>query len=115
MNRRLIADEGHRNQMSPAELERRMTDWLATEYQAVLIEDAAAVVAYALYRNEPEFVYLRQFYVDAPFRRRGIGREAIAWLRENAWQGVPAFASRCSSITRPRSRFGEPSVSSITV
>ena len=34
MNRQLIRDEGHRNAMSALELEHRMKNWLAGEYQA---------------------------------------------------------------------------------
>src|SRR5271154_344878 len=86
MNQRLIADEGHRNRMDFEQLAGRMADWLTADYRAVVFEQANAPVGYALYRPEPEFVYLRQFYVGAEHRRRGIGRQAIAWLRQNAWK-----------------------------
>jgi GNAT superfamily N-acetyltransferase len=85
LNHALIRDEGHRNRMSVPELAERMASWLAGEYQAVLFEDAGDLVGYALFRPEPEHVYLRQFFVASERRRRGIGRAAIQWLREHAW------------------------------
>jgi GNAT superfamily N-acetyltransferase len=85
MNQQLIRDEGHRNSMTAAELEARMVRWLAGAYEAVLFEEAGRAVGYALYRRDPDYVYLRQFFVRADCRRRGIGRAALAWLRENRW------------------------------
>ncbi len=88
LNQQLIRDEGHRNRMTLPELEQRMTGWLASEYQAVLFVAGERVVGYALFRFDPEFVYLRQFFVCAEDRRLGVGRAAIAWLREHAWRGA---------------------------
>jgi GNAT superfamily N-acetyltransferase len=87
LNRALIGDEGHRNPMSLAELEVRMTGWLAGEYCAVLFEESDAAAGYALFRRESEYVYLRQFFIRPEHRRRGLGRAAIAWLRQHAWAG----------------------------
>lgn len=89
MNRRLIADEGHRNSMTLSELEARMAGWLAGEYRAVLFEDGGEVIGYALFRREPEFVYLRQLFVRVEHRRRGVARDGLAWLRANAWADAP--------------------------
>ena len=89
MTHRLIRDEGHRNAMSVAELEERMAGWLADEYQAVLFEDGLETVGYALFKREPEWVYLRQFFVLPEKRRMGIGRAAMTWLLENAWNDAP--------------------------
>lgn len=85
LNQALIRDEGHRNPMSLAELATRMAEWLAGEYQAVVFEDAAQPIGYALFRREPEHVYLRQFLIASEHRRRGRGRAAIDWLRQHAW------------------------------
>jgi GNAT superfamily N-acetyltransferase len=89
MNHRLIRDEGHRNRMTLPELRERMEGWLRGEYRAALIDHGGAPVGYALFRRESEFVYLRQFYVAPEYRRRGVGRAALAWLRETAWAGAP--------------------------
>ena len=89
MNHRLIRDERHRNQMTLPELCERMEGWLKSDYQAVVIELDGLAAGYALFRREPEYVYLRQFYVEPEYRRRGIGRSALAWLRANAWADAP--------------------------
>ena len=84
-NRKLIEDEGHDNTMSLEELVVRMRNWLTTEYQALIFEDPAAPapVAYALLRDTPEWVHLRQFFVARDRRRRGIGARAVALLRDS--------------------------------
>lgn len=89
MNHRLIRDEGHRNRMSIPDLCERMEGWLRGEYQAALFELEGTPVWYALFRREPDFVYLRQFFVSPEYRRRGIGREALEWLRKNVWADDP--------------------------
>ena len=85
LNHQLIRDEGHRNRMTVPELGQRMKGWLASEYAAVLFEDGKEVIAYALYREEPEQVYLRQLFVARNRRRQGIGREAVEILRSKIW------------------------------
>jgi predicted acetyltransferase len=85
LNHQLIRDEGHRNKMTVSELELRMTDWLASEYAGVIFEAGGEAVAYALFREEPEKVYLRQFFVVRHRRRQGIGRAAFALLRSQIW------------------------------
>jgi GNAT superfamily N-acetyltransferase len=91
LNQQLQIDEEHRNRMTLAELVPRMTEWCTSgEYDAVLFERDGATVGYALYRREPDFFYLKQFFVCRELRRQGIGRRAIAWLAANAWQAAPA-------------------------
>jgi GNAT superfamily N-acetyltransferase len=85
LNYALIHDEGHRNRMSIAELTSRMAEWLAGEYQAVVFEADGRPVGYALFRRDPEHIYLRQFFVAPEWRRRGVGRSAMEWLRQHAW------------------------------
>jgi predicted acetyltransferase len=87
MNWQLIRDEGHRNQMTLPELEARMAQWLTGEYQAVLFQESNQTVGYALFRREPEYVYLRQFFIVRESRRNGYGRDALSWLRRNEWRG----------------------------
>jgi predicted acetyltransferase len=84
-NHQLIRDEGHRNKMTVPELEQRMRDWLASEYSAVIFESGGEVVAYALYREQPEEIYLRQLFVVRNRRRKGAGREAVNILRSKIW------------------------------
>jgi ribosomal protein S18 acetylase RimI-like enzyme len=89
LNAQLIREEGHRNPMSVSQLEERMRQWLQGLYRAVIFESGAELVGYALYRPEVDHVYLRQFYVRPEYRRRGLGREALAWLGRYAWSGTP--------------------------
>jgi ribosomal protein S18 acetylase RimI-like enzyme len=86
MNHELIRDEGHRNPMSLVELEDRMADWIDDDHEAVVFIRDGVEVGYALYRFEPDWVYVRQFYVDPKCRRSGVGRAALAWLRKHPWQ-----------------------------
>jgi predicted acetyltransferase len=88
MNHQLIADEGHRSPMSVAELEERMRNWLAEDYEAILFEDGGEAVAYALYRIQPGEVYLRHFFVVRHRRRQGLGRQALGLLRGDIWPKV---------------------------
>jgi GNAT superfamily N-acetyltransferase len=86
LNHLLLHDENHRNKrMSIPELEQRMRDWLAAEYAAVIFEKDGEVVAYALYREQPEEIYLRQLFVARNRRRNGIGRRAVEILRTRIW------------------------------
>ena len=73
--------------MTLPELEQRMACWIGDEgYEAVLFDHDGKSVGYALFRREPEHVYLRQFFVGPNFRRQGIGRQAIEWLSRHAWK-----------------------------
>jgi predicted acetyltransferase len=85
MNHQLIRDEGHRNPMTVAQLQERMTGWLAEGYSAVLFRDGKDVVAYALYDEQPEKIYLRHLFVVRHRRREGIGRKVIETLRTEIW------------------------------
>ena len=85
LNHQLIRDEGHRNPMTIPQLEARMRTWLADAYRAVLFEEAGAVVAYALFREQPEEIYLRQLFVVRGRRRQGLGRQAVGLLRAHVW------------------------------
>ena len=85
LNHQLIRDEGHRNRMTVPELEHRMRGWISAEYRAIIYEDDGEVVAYALFREEPEEIYLRQFFVVRDRRSQGIGRRAVEILRSQIW------------------------------
>jgi len=85
MNHQLIQDEGHRNKLTVSELEERMRGWLADEYRAIIYEDGGQLVAYALFREQPAEIYLRQLFVVRDRRRKGIGRRALEILRSQVW------------------------------
>jgi predicted acetyltransferase len=85
LNHELIQDEGHRNQMTVPELEQRMRGWLSSDYRAVIFEHAGHVVAYALFREQSDEIYVRQFFVIRGHRRHGLGRRAFDLLRSEFW------------------------------
>ena len=80
-NHRLIRDEGHRNPMRVEQLLERMKTWLSGEYRAVLFTEEETCVGYALFKQEADSVYLRQFFIRRDLRRRGLGRGAFTILR----------------------------------
>jgi predicted acetyltransferase len=85
LNHQLIRDEGHRNPMTVPELEQRMRGWLSGDYRAIIYEDGGEVVAYALFREQAEEIYLRQLFVVRQRRSQGIGRQAVEILRSQIW------------------------------
>jgi predicted acetyltransferase len=87
LNHQLIRNEGHRNRMTVPELEQRMKGWLASEYVAVLFENDGEALAYALFREQSEEIYLRQLFVVRHRRRQGLGRAAFETLRTKIWPG----------------------------
>ena len=86
MNRQLIRDEGHRNKMTLPELEQRMSNFLQKEYDAVIASLGETDIGYALYRQDPEWLYIRQIFVIGEMRRKGFGRKFIDWLKRNPWK-----------------------------
>ena len=88
MNAQLIVDEGHRYRLSESELIERMESWLANGYIAKLIRnESAEIVGYVLWREEPDHLFVRQFFIVEQFRRQGIGSKLFSILREHCWSG----------------------------
>lgn len=85
LNHQLIRDEKHRNKMTVPQLVQRMRGWLEGEYVALLFEEGGEVVAYALYREEPDEIYLRQLFVVRHRQRQGLGKQAMHLLRSEIW------------------------------
>ena len=86
LNHQLIHDEGHRNPMHVDQLEHRMHSWLSSgEYRAVIFAQEDTPVAYALYREDLDEIYLRQFFVVRTRRRQSIGRSAMQSLLSDIW------------------------------
>jgi predicted acetyltransferase len=87
LNQQLIEDERHHNPMNLTELEKRMRSMLEGDYTATLFEIGERVVAYALWTEQPDWVYLRQFFVARDCRRRGIGAQAVRVLTDEVLPG----------------------------
>jgi GNAT superfamily N-acetyltransferase len=72
--------------MTVAQLTERMRGWIESgEYVAVLFEELGDTLAYALFREQPTEIYLRQFLVVRHRRREGRGRTAMQLLRTQLW------------------------------
>ena len=84
-NHQLIRDEGHRNPMTVPQLQQRMAGWLAGEYQAVIFEVNGEPVAYALFCEQADEIYLRHLFVVRNRRGQGLGRCAVDILRSQIW------------------------------
>ncbi len=110
-NQQLITDEGHDNAMGLDQLEVRMRTWLATEYRAIIFEARATPastpdpVAYALFRDTPDWIHLRQFFVMRDRRRRGIGARAVALLRASVFAPDKAVIVEAMTGNRPALSF----------
>jgi ribosomal protein S18 acetylase RimI-like enzyme len=85
LNFQLIRDEGHRNPMTVPQLAVRMRGWLETDYRALVQVDKGKIIAYALYRESEQEIYLRHLFVCVDFRRRGIGRTMMNYLIHTVW------------------------------
>lgn len=85
LNHQLIQDEGHRNSMAVPELVNRMRRWLETDYRAYIFADDFEIVAYALYREVEDHLYLRQFFVQRHKRRACIGQQCMKVLFSQVW------------------------------
>ncbi|HTQ01760.1 MAG TPA: GNAT family N-acetyltransferase [Casimicrobiaceae bacterium] len=84
-NAQLIRDERNDGPARTDELGSRLTEWLAKEYRASVFEVDGAPFGYALYRELPECVHLRHFFVAPGLRRQGLGRRAFEALRRESF------------------------------
>ena len=81
-NAQLIRDERNDQAAPDHEIEPRLREWLAKDYVACVFEADSTAFGYAIFRDLPDCVHLRHFFVEAAFRRRGLGRRAFELLRE---------------------------------
>lgn len=89
MNRRLIEDEGDSKDLSDSDLLERMVGWLTADYEAIILRQDGEAVAYALYHDEGDSIYLRHLYVEREARRQGLATMMLDWLFANAWPAKP--------------------------
>lgn len=88
-NQQLIIDQQHDNPATPAQLRERMARWLASAHVLALLEQNDTPVGYAVWRQNEDGVYLRQFFIARGWRRQGLERDAFMLLqREWAAQTV---------------------------
>jgi RimJ/RimL family protein N-acetyltransferase len=88
MNKRLIEDEGSSNPMTLAQLDTRIRSWLNTEWRGVLFFENERAIGYTIYRlqrqefDNRETVYIRHYFIERDFRRKGYGREGLSKLKK---------------------------------
>ena len=88
-NRHLIEDQLHRSQASDDDLADRMRRWLSSDlYRVAIVDDGDEPVAYAVWRDDEDGIYVRQFFVARHRRRAGLGRRAFTLLADR-WRGTP--------------------------
>jgi ribosomal protein S18 acetylase RimI-like enzyme len=105
LNHQLIRDEEHRNPMTVPELKKRMQAWLVADYEAIIFEDEAGVVAYALYRDDGQEIYLRQFFVVRQRRQEGVGQQAMQILFDQIWAKDKRLLVEVLCQNKPAIRF----------
>lgn len=92
MNMELADEEQHPNRLkSEGWFRDRMGQFFESGYKSVLFEMEEKIVAYALYRNDPErydTIYLRQMFVVPEKRRGGVGKKVIGILNGEIWPGT---------------------------
>lgn len=87
MNSCLIVDEGHTYRLSHDQLLQRIRQWLADGYAYRIFRTTRGeAVGYALWREQPDHLFLRQFYIKEMFRRRGYGTYAFHAMRNGPWR-----------------------------
>ena len=89
LNRQLIEDEGHPNPMTVAELTERMVNWLRGDYECHVARRDGRTLGYCVYRESPEYYYLRQLFVVRDYRRRGTATQLLDWMYAHVWAAKP--------------------------
>lgn len=114
LNKQLIEDEKSDNTMSIDELEKRMKEFLLTEYNAYFFYFEDLVIGYALVNHTTSPYYLRQFLIDRKYRKQHFGLQAFELLMEElktdsidlevlTWNEVGnRFWEKCGFVERSR-------------
>ncbi len=107
LNAQLVEEGADSGPADPGYLEQRMRRWLNSgRDHAVLFEDSRGrLLAYALYEEQAQEIYLRQFLVLDAARRHGIGRQAFRLLRAEIWSARKRLTLEVLSSNRAGYRF----------
>lgn len=88
MNASLIIDEGHTYRLTAEELTDRFHAWLENGFEYQIFRDQdGSTVGYVLWREQPDHIFLRQFFIKDAYRRKGLGTHHIKALLEGPWKG----------------------------
>ncbi|HWY24993.1 MAG TPA: GNAT family N-acetyltransferase [Nevskia sp.] len=107
LNAQLVAEGADFGPADPGYLEQRMRRWLSSgRDHAVLFEDSRGrLLAYALYEEQAQEIYLRQFLVLDAARRNGVGRQAFRLLRSEIWSARKRLTLEVLSSNQAGYRF----------
>jgi ribosomal protein S18 acetylase RimI-like enzyme len=53
--------------------------------KSLLIVKENEILGYCLFRDDKEYIYIRQLYVEKNKRKMGLGKACIQWLKSNLW------------------------------
>lgn len=87
-NAQLSVDEGAEPVGPPELYVQRMRGWLEqNRYEAALAYAGESVVAYVVWRDDPDYdsLFVRQFFVARPFRGKGLGRALFLRAVDEFW------------------------------
>lgn len=79
-NKDLIDSGGSYNTMSIQELEKRMSDFLASGYIAIIFEVEGVHIGYALVAKNEIPMFIRHYFIVEKYRRQGYGTAAFKKL-----------------------------------
>jgi ribosomal protein S18 acetylase RimI-like enzyme len=85
LNKKLIGDEGHSNPMKDDDLIDRMYNFLTNNYSAYFILTDSRVAGYCLFRDDIDYIYIRQLFVEKDKRNQGLGKACVRWLKDTHW------------------------------
>ncbi len=77
LNKKLIDDGGSNNNMSVTELENRMHEFVSGGYTAIIFEADGKHIGYTLIAVDKSPMFVRHFFIDKQFRRKGYGTAAF--------------------------------------
>ena len=75
-----------------AELTARMVNWLRGDYECYVARRDGRTLGNCMYRESPEYYYLRQLFVVRDYRRCGTATQLLDWM----------YAHVCTLISRGR-------------
>jgi predicted acetyltransferase len=105
LNHQLIRDHHLPHYLDVSQLTRRMRKWLASDHRAVIFTLDGDMVAYALYRQTSDHVFLRQFLVVHGERRKGLGRQAFNILNTQIWPKTIKRTVECLNTNKAATSF----------
>ena len=85
MNIQLIVDENHSNPICVNDLEIRMGKWLKADYRAFVVELNNHIQGYCLFRDDGDYIYIRQLFIAKESRSKGFGKSFVYWLQSHIW------------------------------